>query len=81
MPATKGGERVTGSNTEHPESPGELYLMFSPTCVQVPHHVDTGSNGHGAVDEGGAGLDAQVLVIQEHPPAAERVSFLLIMQS
>lgn len=55
--------------------------MFSPTCVQVPHHVDTGANGHGAVDEGGAGLDAQVLVIQEHPPAAEHVSLLLIMQS
>lgn len=39
------------------------------TCVQVAHHVDAGSDGHGAVHEGRAGLDAQVLVVQEHPPA------------
>lgn len=43
--------------------------FVSLTCVQVSHHVDAGSDGNSAVDEGWAGLDAQVLVIEEHPPA------------
>lgn len=40
------------------------------TCVQVSHHVDAGSDGHGTINKGRAGLDTQVLVIQEHPPAS-----------
>lgn len=39
------------------------------TCVQVSHYIDAGSNRHSTVDEGRAGLDTQILVIKEHPPA------------
>lgn len=40
------------------------------TCVQVSYHIDAGSDGHGTINKGRAGLDTQVLVIQEHPPAS-----------
>lgn len=40
------------------------------TCVQVSYHVDAGSDGHGTINKGRAGLDTQVLVVQEHPPAS-----------
>lgn len=52
----------------HAAATGET-VALGPTCVQVSHHVDVPSDGQGAVDEGRAGLDAKVLVIEDHPPA------------
>lgn len=48
----------------------ETMVVVLLTCVQVSHHVDAGSDGHGTINKGRAGLDTQVLVIQEHPPAS-----------
>lgn len=59
--------------TRHLRSTSKQFLQNHRilTCIKISDDVNTGSYGHSSVHKGGAGRDAQVLVIQVDPPGSK----------